>query len=466
MSPHINPHIHISSTPLLHLTLHPPTSLQTSSHPPKQITAQEYAETERLFYEILPQYLPPPSPGFFEEISAHRVRFHNHCRYYRVSWSEEVYHFLRQVRSVLRVDMEGETGGRSVINVSGQSLNRSLSHSHFHSHSQEQSRSQRQTQVLSGFQDPAWIEGARQRVADLAQAQAQSRAQARARSQALAHTQTQSHAQTQAQTQTQPPSQPRAQPHHQRQQHTQGPVHEEAQTQAPARPRSRPENDIQAHIQSQTEAQAQEQTGWMIRMRDAERLRVLGRRTEVAGSPAVLDQDAERVRRYYNDAVQDEGANDHYDDDSDTEDDEHGNMYEEYEIQHQRYLDEVGLGSNPRPTWSVDERRVVERRKVDGDCMICLSPLEDNSFRAPSRDSDNSALPGDQTQCELHHYQLDCLEDDGMVWCKAFCGVNYHKECFKGWALVFQEMRNEEKRFGPVTCPACRRAWRRYELDC
>jgi hypothetical protein len=36
------------------------------------------------------------------------------------------------------------------------------------------------------------------------------------------------------------------------------------------------------------------------------------------------------------------------------------------------------------------------------------------------------------------------------VWCKAQCGVNFHKACMDQWL----------KRAPSRTCPACRRSWR------
>ncbi|KAL4872132.1 hypothetical protein BDV12DRAFT_193924 [Aspergillus spectabilis] len=95
----------------------------------------------------------------------------------------------------------------------------------------------------------------------------------------------------------------------------------------------------------------------------------------------------------------------------------------------------------------------AKRRQVEGDCMICLCPLED--------DMDHYSLPSDEAECELRHYQLD-YDEEGLVWCKAFCGISYHADCFDQWTAEFGKMRKEEKRFGTVTCPSCRRRWRYY----
>jgi hypothetical protein len=42
-------------------------------------------------------------------------------------------------------------------------------------------------------------------------------------------------------------------------------------------------------------------------------------------------------------------------------------------------------------------------------------------------------------------------EEEELVWCKARCGVNFHKKCIDKWL---------ETSHAP-TCPTCRSNWRR-----
>ncbi len=58
------------------------------------------------------------------------------------------------------------------------------------------------------------------------------------------------------------------------------------------------------------------------------------------------------------------------------------------------------------------------RKPIDGECPICVFDME------PSEE---------------------------IVWCKASCGQNFHKECFEHWKT--------SKHGGLVTCPYCRAEW-------
>jgi hypothetical protein len=41
--------------------------------------------------------------------------------------------------------------------------------------------------------------------------------------------------------------------------------------------------------------------------------------------------------------------------------------------------------------------------------------------------------------------------DEELVWCKASCGQNFHKDCFEQWKM--------SKHGGRVTCVYCRAQW-------
>jgi hypothetical protein len=64
------------------------------------------------------------------------------------------------------------------------------------------------------------------------------------------------------------------------------------------------------------------------------------------------------------------------------------------------------------------------RKAVEGDCPICFAPFE---------------------------------EVDAIVFCRATCGQNIHKECFEMWAAA--KRQNHSARDRKVTCPMCRTPW-------
>ncbi|KAM7184844.1 hypothetical protein V8F20_012044 [Naviculisporaceae sp. PSN 640] len=65
------------------------------------------------------------------------------------------------------------------------------------------------------------------------------------------------------------------------------------------------------------------------------------------------------------------------------------------------------------------------RKPVEGDCPICFSDMEEEG-------------------CEK------------IVWCRAACGQNIHKECFEMWAST---KRKQSGSNAQVTCPYCRSVW-------
>ncbi|OJJ43868.1 hypothetical protein ASPZODRAFT_145804 [Penicilliopsis zonata CBS 506.65] len=81
---------------------------------------------------------------------------------------------------------------------------------------------------------------------------------------------------------------------------------------------------------------------------------------------------------------------------------------------------------NPPMSSTKPRRRAVRRRAVDGDCGICLNPLQSS---------------------EGH-------EEEELTWCKAQCGVNYHRSCIDEWKETFRTQVRA------ATCPTCRGTWR------
>ncbi|KAJ6035933.1 hypothetical protein N7540_000212 [Penicillium herquei] len=87
----------------------------------------------------------------------------------------------------------------------------------------------------------------------------------------------------------------------------------------------------------------------------------------------------------------------------------------------------------------------VKRREIEGECGICLCDLQ-----IPQR-----ALEGDEheeSSSSVHQSHHDEVEsnDDELLWCKATCGVNFHKQCIDQWL---------ETAHAP-TCPTCRSNWK------
>lgn len=68
------------------------------------------------------------------------------------------------------------------------------------------------------------------------------------------------------------------------------------------------------------------------------------------------------------------------------------------------------------------------RKSLEGeDCPVCMEEFETDGKGKPQRGED-------------------------VVYCKAACGNNIHKDCFKQWAVA-------KKGQGHVTCPFCRSPW-------
>jgi len=66
------------------------------------------------------------------------------------------------------------------------------------------------------------------------------------------------------------------------------------------------------------------------------------------------------------------------------------------------------------------------RKAVEGDCPICFDEMDANA--------------------------------EAVVWCKAACGQNIHKECFETWAAT--KRRANVGAAAAVTCPYCRSVWK------
>jgi hypothetical protein len=127
----------------------------------------------------------------------------------------------------------------------------------------------------------------------------------------------------------------------------------------------------------------------------------------------------------------------------------------------------------------------AKRRPIEGDCSICFNPLnvdrtpEQADFsvlmwetcwlrRENAESNENEQSQGgdneDEDDGKEHNEEGEDEDsndndndgnddnDDGLVWCRASCGINYHFDCFKRWVPQFEYRRK-------VTCPSCRRRW-------
>ncbi|KAL4794413.1 hypothetical protein BDV19DRAFT_194943 [Aspergillus venezuelensis] len=109
-------------------------------------------------------------------------------------------------------------------------------------------------------------------------------------------------------------------------------------------------------------------------------------------------------------------------------------------------------------------REQGQRRQVEGDCTICLNPLVRMSVSQIHHKAPNSIGKGCRPggidhppggKLETHSpYSDDEGDDQGedeIVWCRAFCGTNYHFDCIDEWLDQSINVR--------ATCPTCRRPW-------
>lgn len=117
--------------------------------------------------------------------------------------------------------------------------------------------------------------------------------------------------------------------------------------------------------------------------------------------------------------------------------------------------EEQAHGADRRtPATASDPRQIPEtsvtRREVEGDCGICLCQLQ-----TPRSDL-NASVEAEEQEAEdeegQHRENREERADEELVWCKAKCGVNYHKACIEEW-LAKAEVRTPP-------CPSCRRIWR------
>lgn len=76
-------------------------------------------------------------------------------------------------------------------------------------------------------------------------------------------------------------------------------------------------------------------------------------------------------------------------------------------------------------------------------------PLPSEQAKSTEKDGNRKPLEGECPICSEDFDPTNTKEE--IVYCKASCGNNVHKECFQQWAAT--------KKGGEVPCPYCRVAW-------
>lgn len=75
----------------------------------------------------------------------------------------------------------------------------------------------------------------------------------------------------------------------------------------------------------------------------------------------------------------------------------------------------------------------------------------------PSASATNADGPGNRKpiegDCPICVVEFEPADGEEIVYCKAACGNNVHKQCFEQWAAT------KKKGSDAVTCPFCRTPW-------
>lgn len=80
-----------------------------------------------------------------------------------------------------------------------------------------------------------------------------------------------------------------------------------------------------------------------------------------------------------------------------------------------------------------DEKKEVDRKEIEGDCVICFTPLINDHINP-------WAVEG----------SLYAKKEAGISWCTRGCGNNFHNTCIDTWLLKKK------------TCPFCRKGMAKY----
>lgn len=160
------------------------------------------------------------------------------------------------------------------------------------------------------------------------------------------------------------------------------------------------------------------------------------------------DRDEEEQDENGNDDHNDDDSDDQKDEDSDTNNsDDDSNEESDSENDSDRKNDdgEEWTDTDENSDDDSDGDGGSDEEDDDNEDIIQWSDTDDINHNGNS-DEDNEV--GDSGDEDLNITQP---EKDGLVWCKARCGVNYHKMCVDQWLAT--------DLYAP--CPTCRNTWRR-----
>ncbi|KAJ5676557.1 uncharacterized protein N7477_002190 [Penicillium maclennaniae] len=94
----------------------------------------------------------------------------------------------------------------------------------------------------------------------------------------------------------------------------------------------------------------------------------------------------------------------------------------------------------------VNQSVAVIRREVEGECGICLCDL-----KTPQREEEERQGEVEGDDDDQHDGLIETAGgSEELVWCRARCGINFHKQCIDQWLETAHA----------ATCPACRSNWR------
>ncbi|KOS37309.1 hypothetical protein ACN38_g11898 [Penicillium nordicum] len=99
-------------------------------------------------------------------------------------------------------------------------------------------------------------------------------------------------------------------------------------------------------------------------------------------------------------------------------------------------------------TASQDETPQPIRREVEGECGICLYDLHSSQDGDLDEEEESESSSDDDDDDDDDADDREHLKE--LVWCKARCGVNFHKQCIDQWLETDHAS----------TCPTCRSNWK------
>lgn len=89
-----------------------------------------------------------------------------------------------------------------------------------------------------------------------------------------------------------------------------------------------------------------------------------------------------------------------------------------------------------------------------------LQDLFKNAAPIPAADAEAASSDGNRKpiegECPICYCEFENTKTENIVYCKAACGNNVHKDCMASWATA---------KSGKATCPYCRANWADEEFS-